>query len=49
MRENNSEERRLQVANINKGKTLSKETRELTRKSALLLLFSLEKKKKMRV
>ena len=36
MRENYSEERRQQVANINKGKTLSEETRELIRKSALL-------------
>ena len=35
-RENYSEERRQQVANINKGKTLSEETRELIRKSALL-------------
>ena len=34
MRENYSEERRQQVANINKGKILSQETRELIRKSA---------------
>lgn len=36
MRENYSEERRQQVANINKGKTLSEETRELIRKAAQL-------------
>lgn len=36
MRENYSEERRQQVASINKGKTLSLETRELIRKAALL-------------
>ena len=36
MRENYSEERRQQVANINKGKTLSEETRELIRKTAQL-------------
>lgn len=36
MRENYSEDRRQQVGNINKGKSLSLETRELIRKSALL-------------
>lgn len=36
MRENYSEERRERVGNINKGKTLSQETRELIRKAALL-------------
>lgn len=36
MRENYSEERRQQVANINKRKTLSEETRELIRKAAQL-------------
>jgi hypothetical protein len=36
MRENYSEERRERVASINKGKTLSQETRELIRKAALL-------------
>lgn len=36
MRENYSEERRQRIANINKGKSLSLETRELIRKSALL-------------
>lgn len=36
MRTNYSEQRRKQTANINKGKTLSAETRELIRKAALL-------------
>lgn len=36
MRDNYSEERRERVGNINKGKVLSQETRELIRKSALL-------------
>ena len=35
MRENYSEERRQRVANINKGKTLSEETRKLIREAAL--------------
>ena len=35
MRENYSEERRQRVAKINKGKTLSEETRKLLREAAL--------------
>jgi len=50
MRENYSEERREQVGNINKGKKLSQETRELIRKSALLReSMSIESRKKCAV
>lgn len=50
MRENYSDERRQRVASINKGKTLSQETRELIRKAALLREpMSMESRKKCAV